>query len=149
MKSYEALNFFAAQLKRHIASALFATHLVVTPSSFTQKGLFIQVAALKTYTEGKVPSYKSTRTLRVRVSVRGTAESSTGLEMALDAIEQLDSYLTKEPIHLENANGVAIPNTRIVTQINAEDSFIDSPDSTTVQDVEDSRTCLITIPTED
>lgn len=148
MTSFNAVNLFAEQLKRNIASEMFKTNLVITPSSLSQKGLYIQLSVLKTYPEGRVKTYDSTRTVRVRVSVRGTAESMTGLEMALDAIESLDDYLTQTPPNLEDGNGIKIPNTRIVTQINTEDSFIDSPDSITVQDVEDSRICLITIPRE-
>ena len=41
-----------------------------------------------------------------------------------------------------------IPNTRILQRISQEDSFFYNPDSTDVQDVQDDRTVIITVPEE-
>jgi hypothetical protein len=91
------------------------------------------------------------------VQVSGRAESQTGLQQAVELIENLDKYLDSENLRLEEpieaANGMQsfakIPNTRIIQTLSPEDSFIDSPDSTSVQDVEDNRTVEITIPMEE
>ena len=39
-----------------------------------------------------------------------------------------------------------IPNTRIRQVVSPDDSFIDSPDSVAVQDIEDVRFIYITVP---
>ena len=78
----------------------------------------------------------------------------TGLKQATEAIENLDDYLSSENLRLEETiesensmqSVVKIPNTRI---INMEDSFVEVPDSTNIQDVEDVRTVTITIPVGD
>jgi hypothetical protein len=92
----------------------------------------------------------ASRMLRVRVSVAGTAESLTGLEQALDAIEALDRYLVSPNLRLEVETGegtiAALPNSRIVQDISQEDSFFDSPDSTESQDIQDDRIVTITMP---
>lgn len=148
MTSFNALKLFQEQLERHIASSSFKTKVVIAPSSVDERGLIIQLSVMKTFKEKQARAYNATRSVKVRLAVRGSAESMEGLEMALDAIEALDEYLDL-PIRLENENGVAIPNTRIITNITEEDSFIDSPDSIEVQDVEDIRIVVITIPTKE
>jgi hypothetical protein len=88
--------------------------------------------------------------LRMRVSVAGTAESMTGLQQALEAIEALDGFFTQNNLRLEvSKNGTykGVPNSRIIQAISQEDSFFDSPDSTEVQDIQDDRIVTITIPT--
>jgi hypothetical protein len=83
----------------------------------------------------------------------------TGLKQAVEAIEAVDRYLMTPRLRLEapgvvrNAAGdmiqdiIGVPNSRIIQMISQEDSFMDSPDSTAVQDVQDDRIVLITIPT--
>jgi hypothetical protein len=88
----------------------------------------------------------SSRMLRVRLQVAGTAESMTGLEQALDAIEALDRYLVAPGLRLEAETGEGVPDSRIIQEISREDSFFDDPDSTDVQDVKDDRIVTITIP---
>lgn len=147
MTSYDALLLFRDQLERRVTADGCAVKVVLSPTSVKEKGIVIMLAVQKTYPEGKAPAYGATRAVRVRVSVQGTAESMTGLKMALSTIESLDDYISPENvIRLEDSNGDYIPNTRIVTRISEDDSFLDSPDSTEVQDVEDVRTCLLTIP---
>ncbi len=148
MKSYDALNLFRSQLERNIASDFFKTKVVLVPSPVREKGLHIQLAVLKTGFENRSPAYDATRTLRVRVTVAGSLESSKSLSMALDAIEKLDSY-TNRTLHLEDEQGNPVPNTRIITKVSPEDSFLDTPGSTEIQDAEDVRTCLITFPAEE
>lgn len=148
MKSYDALVLFRAQLERNINSDGFKTKVVLMPSSIRERGVHIQLAALKTVRNGKTPAAKTERTVRTRVTVAGTLESEKGLEMALDVIEALDAY-TDRPLRLEDENGNPVPDTRIITQVSPEDSFLDSPGSTEIQDAEDVRTCLITIPAEE
>ncbi|MDR0302340.1 MAG: hypothetical protein LBI04_08540 [Treponema sp.] len=146
MNSYEALNFFAKQLERNIGGKIFQTKVVVTPSSVSEKGVVIKVSLLKTFIQVLPKQILGSRMLRVRVSVAGTAESMTGLQQALEAIEAIDIYLSSPELRLETNDAAAIPNSRIIQTISQEDSFIDSPDSTAVQDVQDDRIVTITIP---
>jgi hypothetical protein len=150
LNSFEALGAFAAQLERHIASEKFHTKVVVTPSSVDEKGMVIKVSLLKSYIQTVPKMIHASRMLRVRVSVAGTAESLIGLEQALEAVEALDRYLVSENLRLEveQEGGViaGVPNSRIVQTVSQEDSFIDNPDTTEVQDVQDDRIITITIP---
>jgi len=148
LNSFEALNAFAKQLERHIGGEGFHTKVVITPSSVNEKGVVIKVSLLKTFVEAMPPAARASRTLRVRVSVAGTAESMTGLEQALEAIEAIDSYMISHDLRLETEDGAAIPNSRITQSVSQEDSFIDSPDSIAVQDVQDDRIVTITISAE-
>ena len=148
LNSFEALNAFANQLERHIGGEGFHTKVVVTPSSVSEKGVVIKVSLLKTFTQTMPPAAQWGRTLRVRVSVAGTAESMTGLRQALEAIEAVDSYLMSPNLRLETEDGNGVPNSRITQAVSQEDSFFDSPDSTAVQDVQDDRIVTITIPRE-
>ena len=147
LNSFEALNAFAKQLERHIGGEKFHTKIVVTPSSVNEKGVVIKVTLLKTFVQSEPPAAKVSRTLRLRVSVAGTAESMTGLKQATEAIEAIDNYLMSANLRLETEDGKGVPNSRILQTVSQEDSFIDSPDSTEVQDVQDDRFVLITIPT--
>ena len=151
LNSYSVLNAFAKQLERNISGEGFHTKVVVTPSSINEKGVVIKVSLLKTFIPNDVPASRSSRTLRVRVSVAGTVASMTGLKQAVEAIEALDEFFKTAPLRLEAAGedgGVKlIPNSRITQHVIQEDSFIDSPDSTAVQDAQDDRIILITFPT--
>jgi hypothetical protein len=147
LNSFDALNAFAKQLERHIGGENFHTKIVITPSSVNEKGVVIKVSLLKTFVQSEPPAAKASRTLRVRVSVAGTAESMTGLKQAVEAIEAIDNYLMSANLRLETEDGSGVPNSRILQTVIQEDSFIDSPDSTAVQDVQDDRIVLITIPT--
>ena len=149
LNSFEALNAFAAQLERHIVSEKFHTKVVTTPSSVNEKGVVVKVSLLKTYIQTAPRLVHASRMLRVRVAVAGTAESMTGLEQALEAVEALDRYLVSENLRLEAETGgeiKGVPNSRIVQAISQEDSFFDSPDSTEVQEIQDDRIITITIP---
>ena len=148
LNSFEALNAFAKQLERHIGGKGFHTKVVVTPSSVNEKGVVIKVSLLKTFVQAVPMSAQTTRTLRVRVSVTGTAESMTGLKQAVEAIEAIDRYMLLPDLRLETESGTGIPNSRIIQAVSQEDSFIDNPDSTAVQDVQDDRIITITIPRE-
>jgi len=147
LNSYEALNAFAKQLERHIGGEGFHTKIVVTPSSVNEKGVVIKVSLLKTFVQSEPLAARASRTLRVRVSVAGTIESMTGLKQATEAIEAVDNYLMSANLRLETEDGSGVPNSRIIQTVSQEDSFIDSPDSITVQDAQDDRIVLITIPT--
>ena len=146
LNSFEALRAFAAQLERHVVSDRFHTKVVITPSSVDEKGMVIKVSLLKSFIQTVPRMIHASRMLRVRVSVAGTAESMTGLEQALEAIEALDRYFVSQDLRLETETGAGIPNSRIIQTISQEDSFIGDPDSTEVQDVEDNRIITITIP---
>ena len=146
LNSFDALQAFAKQLERNIGGENFHTKVVVTPSPVRDRGVVIKVSLLKTYIQGEPPAARSSRTLRVRVTVAGTAESMTGLKQAAEAIEAIDRYLLMPGLRLEAEGGAGIPNSRIVQKVSIEDSFIDSPDSTAVQDVQDDRVITITIP---
>lgn len=158
MTSFKAMQFFADQLKRNVINGKkYKTKVVVTPSSVSEKGVILKVSLLKTVPDKTYQAKSKQRTVRLRVQVAGRAESQTGLQQAVELIENLDKYLDSENLRLEElieaANGmqsfVKIPNTRITQTLSPEDSFIDSPDSTSVQDVEDNRTIEITIPMEE
>ena len=146
MNSFDALNAFAAQLERNVTGGGFHTKVVVTPSAVNEKGLVIKVSVLKTCIQTEPRGIHASRTLRVRVSVEGTAESMTGLQQALSAIEAVDRFLVSPNLRLERADGTGVPNSRIIQTIVQEDSFFDSPDSTSVQNVQDDRFVVITIP---
>ena len=150
LNSFDALYAFAAQLQRQIKDDAFQTKVVVTPSSISEKGLVIKVSLLKTYLQGEPKAIKTSRMLRIRVSVTGAAASRTGLEQALSAIEAMDAFLASDGLRLEvtdQGKVRGIPNSRIIQAISQEDSFMDSPDSISVQDVQDDRIVTITIPT--
>jgi hypothetical protein len=150
LNSFEALNAFANQLERNISSDSFHTKVVVTPSSVNEAGVVIKVSLLKTYVQAQPPAARSSRTIRLRVSVCGRATSHTGLKQAVEAIEALDEFFLRDALRLEILEDWGprqIPNSRIIQAISEEDSFIDSPDSIAVQDVQDDRFITITIPT--
>lgn len=158
MTSFKAMQLFADQLKRNVINGKkYKTKVVVTPSSVSEKGVILKVSLLKTTPDKTYQAKTKQRTVRLRVQVAGRAESQTGLQQAVELIENLDKYLESENLRLEEsikaANGmqsfVKIPNARITQTLSPEDSFIDSPDSTAVQDVEDNRTVEITIPMEE
>jgi len=146
LNSFEALNAFAKQLERNIGGKSFHTKVVVTPSSINEKGVVIKVSLLKTFIQNMPQAARLNRTLRIRVSVAGAAESMTGLKQALEAVESVDRYLMTPGLRLETERGDKIPNSRIIQTVSPEDSFIDSPDSTAVQDVQDDRVVTITLP---
>ncbi|MGP1587272.1 MAG: hypothetical protein ACTTHG_02895 [Treponemataceae bacterium] len=149
MTSFEALNLFKDQLSRISDGTTFKTKVVLTPSSIKEAGLVIKVTLLKSVIDTRSDFSKNTRILKFRVEVSGSAESQRGLEQAVEAIESLDSFFMQKDLRLEKMEGgfvKKIANTRIVQKVSEEDSFIDSPDSTQVQDVEDIRFVYITIP---
>ena len=151
LKSFEALEMFAKQLERNVSgTSSFKTKVVITPSSIDEAGVIIKVSLLKTFIPDAVLAAKKSRTLRVRVTVKGRAESMTGLKQATEAIEALDKFLIEGASlrleAMEDWGPRAIPNSRITQQITEEDSFMDSPDSIKVQDVQDDRIVIITFP---
>ena len=114
-----------------------------------EKGVTVRISLLKTSLGMQPPAARNIRTARLRLQVSGTAESATGLKQAVEMIEAVDRYL-KEPRTLEREEKteegvkiIPVPNTRILQQVSQEDSFVSSPDSTEVQDVDDNR--IITI----
>lgn len=148
MNSFEVMNLFAAQIKRHLPAETKAK-IIITPSSVKEKGVTVRISLLKTSLGMQPPAARNIRTARLRLQVSGTAESATGLKQAVEMIEAVDRYL-KEPRTLEREEKkedgvkiVPVPNTRILQQVSLEDSFVSSPDSTEVQDVDDNR--IITI----
>lgn len=148
MNSFEVMNLFAAQIKRHLPAETKAK-IVITPSSVKEKGVSVRISLLKTSLGMQPPAARNIRTARLRLQVSGTAESATGLKQAVEMIEAVDRYL-KEPRTLEREEKteegvkiVPVPNTRILQQVSLEDSFVSSPDSIEVQDVDDNR--IITI----
>lgn len=157
MKSYDVMTLFAQQLERSIASSdECKTKVVITPSSVNEKGVVIKVSLLKTFPDKEYQAKSKARSVRLRVSVCGTVESQTGLKMATVLIEKLDDFFEQDSLRLEEiVEGESslqsvrkIPNTRITQQISKENSFFSNPDSTDVQDVQDDRTVIITVPEE-
>ena len=154
MTSYSALRLFQEQISRLTGGSRFKMKVVLTPSSVNEAGLTIRLAILKSAKDTRTKAAKSTRTLKIRLNVSGQLESLTGLEQALEAIERLDTYFESEDLRLEETvegeNSMQsvrkIPNTRIRQVTSPDDSFIDSPDSIAVQDIEDVRYIYITIP---
>ena len=154
MTSFNALRLFQEQLSRLTGGSRFKMKVVLTPSSVKEAGLTIRLAILKSAKDTSTKAAKSTRTLKIRLNVSGQLESLTGLEQALEAIEKLDAYFATEDLRLETVvegeNSMQsirkIPDTRIRQVTSPDDSFIDSPDSIAVQDIEDVRYIYITIP---
>lgn len=148
MNSFEVMNLFAAQIKRHLPAETKAK-IIIAPSSVKEKGVTVRISLLKTSLGMQPPAARNIRTARLRLQVSGTAESATGLKQAVEMIEAVDRYL-KEPQTLEREEKteegvkiVPVANTRILQQVSLEDSFVSSPDSTEIQDVDDNR--IITI----
>lgn len=154
MTSYSALRLFKEQLSRIADGGTFKTKVVLTPSSVKEAGLTIRLAILKSAKDTSTKAAKSTRTLKIRLAVSGQLESLTGLEQALEAIEKLDAYFAGEDLRLEETvegeNSMQavrkVANTRIRQVTSPDDSFIDNPDSVSVQDIEDVRYIYLTIP---
>lgn len=154
MTSFRALRLFHEQLSRLTGGSRFKMKVVLTPSSVKEAGLTIRLAILKSAKDTRTKAAKSTRTLKIRLNVSGQLESLTGLEQALEAIEKLDAYFATEDLRLEETvegeNSMQtvrkVANTRIRQVTSPDDSFIDSPDSVAVQDIEDVRYIYITIP---
>ena len=154
MTSFRALRLFQEQISRLTGGSRFKMKVVLTPAAVKEAGLVITLSLLKTALDTRAKAAEKTRTLKIRLAVRGQVESLTGLEQALEAIEKLDAYFTRENLRLEDtvegANAMQaiskIPNTRIRQVVSPDDSFIDSPDSVAVQDIEDVRFIYITVP---
>lgn len=153
MTSYSALRLFQAQLSRLTGGSRFKMKVVLTPSSVNEAGAVVKVSLLKSVKDTRTKAAKGTRTLKIRLAVSGRIESLTGLEQALEAIERLDTYFESEDLRLEETvegeNSMQsvrkIPNTRIRQVTSPDDSFIDSPDSVAVQDIDDVRFIYLTI----
>lgn len=155
MESFDAVVMVADQILRHVANGKkYKTKVVVTPSAVSEGGVIVKVSALSSTLDTRSQASSKTRTVRVRVSVCGRVESHTGLAQAMELIEKLDRYFNSpEGKRLERSKKDGknlvfepVPNTRIIQSLSAEDSFIDSPDSTAVQDIQDDRILTITIP---
>ena len=157
MTSYKAMELFAAQLRRLSDGTTFKTKVVLTPSSIKESGVIYKISLVKTWHDGSAPAAKNIRHVKLRLAVCGTIESMTGLEQATEAIEKLDDYFIisnqrlEEIVTGENSMEAVrkIPNTRFSQTISPEDSFVDVPDSTEVQDVEDVRYITLTVPAGD
>lgn len=155
MESFNAVVMVADQILRNVANGKkYKTKVVVTPTAVSEGGVIVKVSPLSSTLDTRSPATARTRTVRVRVSVSGRVESHTGLAQAMELIEKLDRYFNSpEGKRLERSKKdgknlvfEAVANTRIVQSLSAEDSFIDSPDSTAVQDIQDDRILTITIP---
>ena len=155
MESFDAVVMVADQILRNVANGKkYKTKVVVTPTAVSEGGVIVKVSALSSTLDTRSPATARTRTVRVRVSVSGRVESHTGLAQAMELIEKLDRYFNSpEGKRLERSKKDGktlvfepVPNTRIIQSLSAEDSFIDSPDSTAVQDIQDDRILTITIP---
>lgn len=155
MESFDAVVMVADQILRNVANGKkYKTKVVVTPTAISEGGVIVKVSVLKTTPDPRSVSQARPRIVRVRVSVCGRVESHTALAQAMELIEKLDRYFNSpEGKRLERSrkDGKAlifepVPNTRIIQSISDEDSFIDSPDSTAVQDIQDERILTITIP---
>lgn len=154
MTSFKALRLFQEQISRLTGGSRFKMKVVLTPSSVNEAGAVVKVSLLKSVKDTRTKAAKGTRTLKIRLAVSGRIESLTGLEQALEAIERLDTYFESEDLRLEETvegeNSMQsvrkIPNTRIRQVTSPDDSFIDSPDSASVQDIEDVRYIYLTIP---
>lgn len=155
MESFDAVVMVADQILRNVANGKkYKTKVVVTPTAVSEGGVIVKVSALNSTLDTRSQASSKTRTVRVRVSVCGRVESHTGLAQAMELIEKLDRYFNSpEGKRLERSKKDGknlvfepVPNTRIIQSLSAEDSFIDSPDSTAVQDIQDDRILTITIP---
>lgn len=154
MTSFRALRLFQEQISRLTGGSRFKMKVVLTPSSVNEAGAVVKVSLLKSVKDTRTKAAKGTRTLKIRLAVSGRIESLTGLEQALEAIERLDTYFESEDLRLEETvegeNSMQairkVANTRIRQVTSPDDSFIDSPDSVAVQDIEDVRYIYLTIP---
>lgn len=155
MESFDAVVMVADQILRNVANGKkYKTKVVVTPTAVSEGGVIVKVSALNSTLDTRSQASSKTRTVRVRVSVCGRVESHTGLAQAMELIEKLDRYFNSpEGKRLERSKKDGknlvfepVPNTRIIQSLSAEDSFIDSPDSNAVQDIQDDRILTITIP---
>lgn len=132
MTAYEAMTLFAEQLKRNTT-----LKVVLAPASLKEKGVHVSVAMRKTHDVSRRPNTR--QVVKLRLAVDGTAESQKGLELVMAGIEEINEYL-KRSRNLEDATGLPIPNTRIMQRLSEDDSVLDNPDGTAVQDILDERT---------
>lgn len=134
-KSLEAMMLFKAQLQRHTA-----IKIIIAPTSVDEKGVVAKLSLVKNYDQSKRQGTQSI--VKLRLAIEGTAESMKGMDLAMAAIEEINTYL-KKPRNLEKEDGICIPNTRITQSLSEDDSVMDNPDGTSVQDVMDERTVYL------
>ncbi len=133
--SMQILSLFKGQLERSIGAKV-----VVAPSPIHERGVVVKLSLFKTYKNSNLRSFGNM--VKLRLAVEGAAETHVGLDQALAIIENIDQYLSK-PINLESSDAKILPNTRITQRPSEEDSLLDNPDSTAVQDILDERLIMI------
>ncbi len=134
-EAYKKLHLLKRQLQRILPGKV-----VIAPTSIKERGVIIKLSMTKTHLHSRIP--QSRQTIIFRLAVEGTVESQTGLEQALRLIEKINTYFAA-PCRLQDETGSPIPNTRITQELSPDDSFIDNPDGTTVQDVLDERLLIL------
>ena len=139
MTAFEILKLTEAQIKRHCP----AIKTVIAPSSIHEKGVVARLSVKKIKGANLRPF--ANKTVELRLAVTGTAESQKGLELAISAIEALDAYFKQNTLHLEDAEGRPIPNTRIRQSKSEDDALLDNPYETGVQEVYDERILIVQI----
>ena len=139
MTAFEVLKLLEAQIRRHCS----AIKTVTSPSSVHEKGVTARLAIKKV-----IPANNreyANKTVEFRLAVSGTVESQKGLELATSAIETLDAYFGTRNLHLEDSEGKPIANSRITQRLSEEDSLLDNPYETGVQEVFDERILSVQI----
>lgn len=139
MTAFEILKLTEAQIRRHCP----AIKTVIAPSSIHEKGVVARLSVKKI--KGANLRLFANKTVELRLALTGTAESQKGLELATGAIEALDAYFGTHNLHLEDAEGRQIPNTRIRQSKSEDDALLDNPYETAIQEVYDERILSVQI----
>jgi hypothetical protein len=139
MKAFDAVKFFEAQIARRTG-----LKVVLMPSPLSEPGVHVKLSCRKVL-RLKVGPRLGEREVRLYAVVDGSVESETGLGMAIDACEGLATYLAGCD-RLEDANGDAIANTRVVATTNDNDGILQDPDKDSVAWLDDLYFVVLTIP---
>lgn len=140
MKAYDAVKLFSAQITRSTGCKT-----ILAPSPLKEPGPHVRVVVRKVVTPLKPKAAQSEREIRLYVSVDGSAESETGLRMALETCEALSDYLSG-CTRLEDQFGAAISSTRVTSRANEDDGILEDPDNGNVAWLDDLHFVTLFIP---
>jgi hypothetical protein len=140
MNAYESVKLFEAQVRR--ATGL---KVVLMPSPIKEPGPHVKLAVRKVVSTKAPRAAQGEREVRLFASLDGNVESETGLKLALEACEKLAVYLVACE-RLEDAQGAAIANTRVISKSNDDDGILQDPDKETVAWLDDLHYVSVFIP---
>jgi hypothetical protein len=140
MMAFAAVKYFEAQLAR--ATGL---KVILAPSTLKEPGPHVKLALRKVVVPKTPKAAQASKTVRLFAVVDGSAESETGLRLALEACEAMADYLV-HCVRLEDETGTAIADTRIESTVNEDDGILQDPDNGNIAWLDDTHFVSITIP---